>query len=132
MNTNQEQSSSHSINIDGEYVQICNSMAKVSAALRDDPLTHLAAVRNIGIAASHIEIAANHIDQVYRGAKAKDREILMLSQRIKKLDDIIKKKEDLSDELRKLKSINAVLRSENETMANATGYYNNVGQPSDE
>lgn len=106
MNPNQEQSRSIA-NVDQSYSQVCNSMAKVSAALHEDPLTHLAAIRKIGVAQSHLEIAANHIDDVYRSAKEKDREILMLQQRIKQLDDIIDKGKSHNEEL--IKRLNAPL-----------------------
>jgi len=106
MNNNQEQSSSR-MNIDAEYDQICNTISRVSQHLKENPDTHLGAVQSIGAASSHLGIAAGHIDGVYFAAKEKDREILMLTQHIKQLDDMIVRGNAHNDDL--IKRLNTPL-----------------------
>lgn len=97
-NTNQEQAMTQApINIDGEYVAICQGFQKIGNAINPNPETLAAGLRALGAAAVLFESVAGKIDQLYRAAKNLRGENAALSNRVIQLEDQLAHARELVD-----------------------------------
>lgn len=84
-NTNQVQSAP--IDIDREYIGICQGFQKIGNAINPNPETLAAGLRALGAAAVLFEGVAAKIDQLYRAAKDLKGNNAALSNRVIQLED---------------------------------------------
>lgn len=94
-NTNQE--TAMTIDIDAEYVAICQGFQKIGNAINPNPETLAAGLRALGAAAVLFESVAARIDMLYREAKNLKGTKAALSNRVIQLEDQLENARALVD-----------------------------------